>query len=102
MKAAMNVLYGEEEPSLEQLRAVEHFVPEHVRPHWYRIMHSFPTSKDFANHPDWKLHAKSATNKAKIFLRMSDNQLLCVKSTAHIREDFDVILENIINFDMKV
>lgn len=51
-------------------------------------MTCFKKTREFLKHPDWRLHTKSKDGMRKLYTRVSDTPLFCVKSIALIREDF--------------
>ena len=51
-------------------------------------MNSFKKVREFLKHPDWRIHTKSKDGMRKLYTRVSDTPLFCVKSIALIREDY--------------
>ncbi len=51
-------------------------------------MTCFKRVRAFLKHKDWKIHTNAKDGMRKLYTRVSENQIFCVKSIALIREDF--------------
>lgn len=63
-------------------------MPEFMRDLWMEHMTCFKKVRDFLKHPDWRIHTKAKDGSRKLYTRVSDTPLFCIKSIALIREDY--------------
>ena len=52
-------------------------------------------------HPDWALYSKSSDKLTRLYSRISDTNLLCLKSISICRGEVQQILDALTNFEMK-
>ena len=76
-------------------------VPDEVREHFIYLQQSFHNYTAFMKHPDWALYSKSSDKLTRLYSRISDTNLLCLKSISYCRGEVQQILYALTNFEMK-
>jgi len=89
------------EPPTEDVMNYSLTVPDEVREHFIYLQQSFHTYIAFMKHPEWALYSKSSDKLTRPYSRISDNNLLCLKSISVCRGEVQQILDALTNFDMK-
>lgn len=56
---------------------------------------------EFIKHPEWKIHSKAKDNSVKLYTRVSDRQLFCLKSVAYVREHIKDVYLALCDFGLK-
>ena len=76
-------------------------MPEEVRQEWFNISQSFDTYKQFLKHSEWQPYSRSSDGKTRLYSRISNRNLLCLKSISHCRGDINKMAELICNLKLK-
>ena len=61
----------------------------------------FKDHREFLKHPEWKVYAKSKDDTTKLYTRVSNKQLFCVKSVSVAREHLNDIVAALCDNNLK-
>lgn len=64
-------------------------------------INSLDKYKQFLKHNEWQSHSKSPDSKTRLYTRVSNANLLCLKSISHCRCEIKKIAELICNMKLK-
>ncbi len=86
---------------MEHMQAFSKFVPECIRDQWVNCGSWLKDAREYLKHPDWKVYSKSKDGKSKLFTRVSEDNLFCMKNVAHVEEPIDLVFEALSSVEIK-
>jgi hypothetical protein len=73
------------EPPIEDVMNYSLTVPDEVREHFIYLQQCMQNYLAFMKHPQWVLYSKSSDKQTRLYSRVSDSNLLCLKSISFCR-----------------